>query len=231
MSSRVCKLSQSQRYWLLFSFPTFGTEDAYLLIGVNETTYQFIDAGCEPGLSRARRMTSMSIKGNGIPASNRSSGTRNDPAMGLRRTTMKHSLTYTIAGALVAALLTSTAFADTIVNKGALGKYERKGQFLKPIMSPPARTVGGSYLFGRSASSFGNLTATVSALAACGKNRTRATDGLHDRALSYKTVRVRPLYGDFATGYRPRILDTFGRAPCGRNSLGGQFPTIPCQET
>ncbi len=57
---------------------------------------------------------------------------------------MKHSLTYTIAGALVAALLTSTAFADTIVNKGALGKYERKGQFLKPIMSPPARTVGGT---------------------------------------------------------------------------------------
>ncbi len=57
---------------------------------------------------------------------------------------MKHSLTYTIAGALVATLLTSTAFANNIVDKGSLGKYERKGQFLKPILSPPARTVSGS---------------------------------------------------------------------------------------
>lgn len=53
---------------------------------------------------------------------------------------MKHTLTYTLAGALVAALLTSTAFAGNIVDKGALGKYERQGRFLRPIMSPPART-------------------------------------------------------------------------------------------
>ena len=52
---------------------------------------------------------------------------------------MQHTLTYTIAGALVASLLASAAFAGNIVDKGSLGKYERQGRFLKPIMSPPAR--------------------------------------------------------------------------------------------
>jgi hypothetical protein len=53
---------------------------------------------------------------------------------------MRHIQQFTIIGALVAALLSSTAFAGNIVDKGALGKYERQGRFLKPIMKVPART-------------------------------------------------------------------------------------------
>ncbi len=54
---------------------------------------------------------------------------------------MKQSLIYTIAGAFVATLLTTTAFAGTTIDKGVLGKYERQGRFVKPVMTPSAHTV------------------------------------------------------------------------------------------
>jgi len=54
---------------------------------------------------------------------------------------MKQSLIYTIAGAFVATLLTATAFADTTIDKGPLGKYERQGRFVKPVMTPAAHTI------------------------------------------------------------------------------------------
>lgn len=53
---------------------------------------------------------------------------------------MKHSLIYTIAGAFVATLLTASAFAGTIIDKGPLGQYERQGRFVKPVMTPAAHT-------------------------------------------------------------------------------------------
>lgn len=54
---------------------------------------------------------------------------------------MKRSLHYTIAGALVATVLSATAFASpTIIDKGSLGSYERQGRFVRPIMTPPARS-------------------------------------------------------------------------------------------
>ena len=53
---------------------------------------------------------------------------------------MKHSLIYTIAGAFVATLLTTTAFAGTTIDKGPLGQYERQGRFVKPVMTPAAHT-------------------------------------------------------------------------------------------
>ena len=54
---------------------------------------------------------------------------------------MKQSLIYTIAGAFVATLLTATAFAGTTIDKGPLGKYERQGRFVKPVVTPAAHTV------------------------------------------------------------------------------------------
>lgn len=41
-----------------------------------------------------------------------------------------------IVGALAFALLSSTAFAGTIIDKGSLGTYERHGRFVKRIMTP-----------------------------------------------------------------------------------------------
>ncbi len=55
---------------------------------------------------------------------------------------MKHFMTYAFAGALVATLLTASASAGSTVDKGALGKYERQGRFLKPIMAPTPRSGG-----------------------------------------------------------------------------------------
>jgi hypothetical protein len=53
---------------------------------------------------------------------------------------MKHTLSIVIATTLIASVLTATAaFADNIVDKGPLGKYERQGRFLKPIMNPAPR--------------------------------------------------------------------------------------------
>ena len=53
---------------------------------------------------------------------------------------MKHTLSFAIATTLIASVLTATAtFADSIVDKGPLGKYERQGRFLKPVMNPAPR--------------------------------------------------------------------------------------------
>lgn len=52
---------------------------------------------------------------------------------------MNRTMIYTFAGALVAALLTSTAYANPI-DKGSLGQYERQGRFVKPVLTPAART-------------------------------------------------------------------------------------------
>jgi len=54
---------------------------------------------------------------------------------------MKHFLHYTIAGALFATILNTTAFASsTTIEKGSMGMYERQGRFVRPIMTPPTRS-------------------------------------------------------------------------------------------
>ena len=53
---------------------------------------------------------------------------------------MKHLLIYAFAVTLTATLLTSTASAGNTIDKGALGKYERQGRFVKPILTSTARS-------------------------------------------------------------------------------------------
>ena len=55
---------------------------------------------------------------------------------------MKKSLILTVAGSLAIAILGSTAYADTSLDKGALGKYERQGRFLKPVLTSAPRVQG-----------------------------------------------------------------------------------------
>ena len=52
---------------------------------------------------------------------------------------MKKSLILTIAGALAIATLGTTAFAETTIDKGELGKYERQGRFVKPVLTSSPR--------------------------------------------------------------------------------------------
>ena len=53
---------------------------------------------------------------------------------------MKRLLIYAFAVTLVATLLTSTANAGNAVDKGALGKYERQGRFVKPVLTSATRS-------------------------------------------------------------------------------------------
>lgn len=53
---------------------------------------------------------------------------------------MKKSLLYTAAGMLAIGMLASAAQADTLIDKGALGKYERQGRFVKPLQTPTPRS-------------------------------------------------------------------------------------------
>lgn len=47
----------------------------------------------------------------------------------------KQFVTTTLAG-LALAVLASTASAGTIIDKGDLGKYEREGRFVRPLLAP-----------------------------------------------------------------------------------------------
>ena len=53
---------------------------------------------------------------------------------------MKKSLILTIAGALAIATLGTTAFAETTIDKGELGKYVRQGRFVKPVLTASPRS-------------------------------------------------------------------------------------------
>ena len=52
---------------------------------------------------------------------------------------MKHFLTCALFGGLAAALLAPTVAAGNTIDKGRLGKYERQGRFVRPIMTPVPR--------------------------------------------------------------------------------------------
>lgn len=57
---------------------------------------------------------------------------------------MNKTLILTLAGALVATFAASAAFASPIIDKGDLGKYERKGRFVVPILNPAPRNHSSS---------------------------------------------------------------------------------------
>jgi hypothetical protein len=46
----------------------------------------------------------------------------------------------TVAATLMIAMATSSAYAGPVIDKGDLGKYERDGKFLRPILSAPPRS-------------------------------------------------------------------------------------------
>ena len=51
---------------------------------------------------------------------------------------MKRFLYCAFFGVLAAAIVSTSAFAGTTIDKGDLGKYERQGRFVKPVLSPIA---------------------------------------------------------------------------------------------
>jgi hypothetical protein len=53
---------------------------------------------------------------------------------------MKKITVLGLASAMTVALFASTAFAGPIIDKGDLGKYERRGARLHRIMTPPPRS-------------------------------------------------------------------------------------------